>query len=267
MKITRKQLRRLIRESLLNESADLKKLKKMFYADLYNDAQVWELADSLGLGQQFETMLSSDSKFLKIMFGYNMYSPQSADESPISNDVANLIGFKSQESGAPNSYNPTTRTGKLLKKMIEDNALELMKNKKVEKFSRENLYRYWLSDEEKNQLDWKEVATGLGVDAPLRSGVYSDFSVEKTDPGGSDKSKYPGTHVALSRMVTMGAEGVPDFFDWIRTLSERNRGEWVKVVALEYGENLPASAKAELFDLMAGSDAFGGISPSVFKNI
>ena len=62
VRVTSRQLRRIIRESLLNESAELKKLKKILLSNSgLEGEQAWELADSLGLSQQFEAMLGSDN--------------------------------------------------------------------------------------------------------------------------------------------------------------------------------------------------------------
>ena len=65
MRVTRRQLRSLIRESLLRENAELKKLKKLFVSGAERHEQAWELADTLGLAGQVEAMMRTDFRFLK----------------------------------------------------------------------------------------------------------------------------------------------------------------------------------------------------------
>ena len=270
MRITSRQLRRIIRESLLNESAELKKLKKIYYTDNSDSQgeQAWELADSLGLSQQFESALVSDNKFLKKMFDIRPGTGRA--ENPLETDLEALLDNMG-EPGGGKDYNPTTQSGKAFKKALENDALGIATNKRLERYFRGQIYHFWLTDEEKSQLDWKEIASALGTEGPISTGLYFDhYAGDATGPDPSDSdasSKYPGTQIALKHMATMGTEGVPDFFDWVRTLKERIRGQWVKAVVLKYGPELDNATKVQLFDMLSSSEALNDLSPAAFKNI
>ena len=269
MRVTSRQLRRIIRESLLNESSELKKLKKILLSNSgLEGEQAWELANSLGLSQQFEAMLGSDNEFLKKMIDSQPGTGYAED--PLEADLEGLLNNMS-EPGGGKDYNPTTQSGKVFKKALENNALGIATNKRLDRYFRGQIYHFYLTDEEKSQLDWKEISSVLGTEGPISTGLYFDhYAGDATgpDPSDSDASrKYPGTQIALKHMVTMGTEGVPDFFDWVRTLNQRKRGQWVKTVVLKYGPELDSATKVQLFDMLASSEALNDLSPAAFKGI
>ena len=269
MRVTSRQLRRIIRESLLNESAELKKLKKILLSNSgLEGEQAWELADSLGLSQQFEAMLGSDNEFLKKMIDSQPGTGYA--ENPLETDLEGLLN-NIGEPGGGKDYNPTTQSGKVFKKALENDALGIATNKRLDRYFRGQIYHFFLTDEEKSQLDWKEIASALGTEGPISSGLYFDhYAGDATGPDPSDSSasrKYPGTQIALKHLVTMGVEGVPDFFDWVRTLNERKRGQWVKTVVLKYGLELDNATKVQLFDMLASSETLNDLSSAAFKGI
>lgn len=235
MRVTHKQLRRLIRESLLRENAELKKLKKLFLAGPDHRAQAWALVDSLGMAQQIEEIMRTDFRFLR-----KMIDSPTARRSPEGADLSALIGIDAEDAGGGPEYTPVTRTGQVLKNILEDSALEMF-HMPWDEYQKSIIFKLWLTPAEQQQFDWKELASMLGTDSPLKDvgetswrkpsyaqhlggGTYGELALED-----------PGTRAVIDHLETMGPEGMPEFLDWAHTQKKRLQKQWLKAAELKYG--------------------------------
>ena len=199
MRITRRQLRRLIRESLLRENPELKKLKKLFVSGIEHHEQAWELADTLGLAGQVEAMMRTDFKFLKKMtkLGQSITTDEQEDfikliEYPHAAyaDYSNPAGsdIPGWEGNGP-LYTPRTRTGKAFKAAMEDSAFEMIKSGLWNKNATQNLSQAWLTPEEQQQLDPKKETVSLPLESSnpsLHSALFAELDEISTMTTESD---------------------------------------------------------------------------------
>ena len=269
MIITKRRLKRIIRESLLRENKELKKLKKLFVSGIEHHAWAWELADTLGLAGQVEAMMRTDFGFLKKMtkLGQNITTDEQEDFLQLIEFHIDL-GHPDSGHSASATVGPRattrTRTGAALKRVLADSAFEMMKSGRWNKEYTLNLFNVWLSPEERQQLDWNEVASMTGVFPSLLEDDFNIVFKNHPDDSGTGvfpplMSSNPSLHSALSaeldEISTMGSES-----DALRALIENMTDADAKTLGL---------AHVNEWDSMGYDwrDAVNDLTPDIAKKI